>query len=258
MPAVRIGVATSSLRRPVKSALPIASQAGVDGVELDLRSELPAADLSDSAVRQLRKLLEDLRLTVGTAAFPTRRGFGDPQELDRRVGAAQSAMAGAKKIGAGVFVISPGEIAPEGSSNRSLLEDTLAGLSRRADHVGLRLALRVGGDGLTELAGLLESLPSQLVGACLDPAELIAEGVGVDEAVDAVGARLTHVYAADAVRDFSSRGAVSVELGRGSVEWPELLGRLEEHDYRDWLSIKLREGASTEELENAAAYLRAV
>ncbi|TWT78495.1 Xylose isomerase-like TIM barrel [Posidoniimonas polymericola] len=258
MPAVRIGVVTSSLRRPLRSALLSASQSGADGVEVDLRTELPTADLSESAVRQLRKLLEDLRLTVGAAAFPTRRGFGDPRELDRRIAATQAAMAAARKLGARVVVLRLGEPPAADDPQRPLLEDSLQALSRHADHIGVRIALQASGDQLETLAGLLDTLPNHLLGVSLDPAGLIAEGVDIKQAFDAIGRRLSHVYAADAVRDLSTRGAVPVELGRGSVEWPEALGRLEEHDYRDWLFVKLREGAGPDELENAVAYLRAV
>ena len=49
------------------------------------------------------------------------------------------------------------------------------------------------------------------------------------------------VVACDAVREAGTRDAVEVELGRGSADFPELLGRLTEFDYRGWVTIERSE-----------------
>ncbi len=257
MPAPKICVATRSLRCPLRTGLELAGRLGADGVELDLRSELPLTELSPSAIRQLRKLLEDLRLRVGVASFPTRRGFGDPAELDRRLEATRAAMKGAGQLGAKVLVVRLGPVPAQADSPaHTLLVESLTSLARHGEHVGVRLALVASGASIDPLPALLAELPSESLGVSIDPAELLADGHSPGGAAALLGGSLLHLYATDAVRDLSSKGAVVVELGRGSVDWPEFLAQLEEHDYQGWATLLLREGGSLGELENAIRYLR--
>lgn len=259
MPAVRIGVATRSLRRRVRTALDLASRIGAEGVEIDLRTELPASELTPSALREIRKLLDDLRLKVPVASFPTRRGFGDEEQLDRRLAATHMAIQATAQLGGSVLVLQTGPLEEEeGTAGGALLLDSLITLAGHGDHFGVQLALETPSNGIQLLPGLLKQLPQPTVAACLNPAELLAAGQSPSEAASALGDCVGHLYASDAVRDLSARGAVSVELGRGSVDWPELLSLLEEHNYRGWASLALRDGGDPAELENAVAYLRAL
>ena len=79
MVGARIAIATKCLAQPLKKALHTVGAMPCDGVQIDLRHELPESEVSDTGLRQLRKLLDDLNLRVGSAAFPTRRGFADPE-----------------------------------------------------------------------------------------------------------------------------------------------------------------------------------
>ena len=72
---IRVGVALNCFRQPLKKALHTAAELGADAVEIDARTMLRPTDLSDTALRQIRKLLDDLNLTVCAISFPTRRGY---------------------------------------------------------------------------------------------------------------------------------------------------------------------------------------
>lgn len=85
MIGVRVAIQTKCLAQPLKQALHTAGRLEADGVQIDLRQELLPAELSDTALRQLRKLLDDLNLRVGSVAFPTRRGYATTQDLERRL-----------------------------------------------------------------------------------------------------------------------------------------------------------------------------
>src|SRR5690606_458782 len=95
---VRIGIQTRSLRQPLRQALHTASMLGADGVEIDVRSELPVGQLSTTGLRDFHKLLGDLNLRVCAAAFPTRRGYDVADDLERRVAATQAAMRFARDL----------------------------------------------------------------------------------------------------------------------------------------------------------------
>ena len=72
MPQLKVGVHLSSLCVPLERAILLAAKLGADGVEIDARRELKAADMSQTALRQLRKILNDHRLRVCAVAFRTR------------------------------------------------------------------------------------------------------------------------------------------------------------------------------------------
>jgi sugar phosphate isomerase/epimerase len=50
-----------------------------------------------------------------------------------------------------------------------------------------------------------------------------------------------------------------VQLGRGLAEFPELLGILEEHQYRGFITIERRQGENTvAEIADAVRYLKSL
>jgi len=60
-------------------------------------------------------------------------------------------------------------------------------------------------------------------------------------------------------RDPATRRTTEVELGRGSADFPELLGLLSEFNFRGWITIERRESPTPiPDIENAVAFLRAL
>ena len=237
MPALKIGVQLASLRLPLKKALPAAARLGASAVEIDARGEIKAQELSDTAVRQLRRMLDDLNLRVCAVGFQTRRGYDVPEELERRVAATKAAMKFAHAIGAAVVINQVGRVPqkPEGP-NWDLLVQSLTDLAAYGQRVGALLAAQTGTESGADLARLLAALPPQAVGVNLDPAGLLINGHSPIEAVHQLGPNILHVHARDAVRDARGQG-VEVSLSRGSVDFPALLGALSEQNYRGYFSV---------------------
>jgi sugar phosphate isomerase/epimerase len=258
VPALKIGIQTRSLRQPLKQALRTAARLGADGVEIDARSELRPEELSRTAVREFHKLLEDLNLRVSAVAFPTRRGYDELDDLDRRVMATQAAMRMAHELRTDVVVNRVGAAPTDSSEPRfQRLVEALTALAAFGDRVGARLAAQTGSENPQDLLRLIKALPEQTVGVDLNPTGLILAGHSPVEAVEVLGPHILHVHASDAVRDAAGRGR-EVELGRGAADMPELLGRLTEFDYRGWVTIeRLESSEPIREIENAVAYLRA-
>jgi sugar phosphate isomerase/epimerase len=253
-----IAVQTKCLALPLRQALHTAGRTGADGVEIDLRTELPAAELSDTALRQLRKLLDDLNLRIGATAFPTRRGYAEPDQLDRRLEATLAAMRAASRLGSRMQVVTLGPLPLPDASEYAVLVEALTELSGQGNRLGVSLALHTTASP-QELEDLLKRLPEGAAGVALSPADLIHSGVEPLKFVQQAGRRVIHVYANDAVRGWGAAGSADVELGRGSAEFPELLGALEEHGYRGWLTVERRQSRqAADELANAVAYLRSL
>jgi sugar phosphate isomerase/epimerase len=260
MSTVKIGIQTRSLRQPLRQALRTAARLGADGVEIDARGELPPSELSQTGLRELHKLLGDLNLRVAAVAFPTRRGYDDPEDLERRVFATQAAMRFAVDLRTDVVINRVGRVPDSNDDPRfRQLVEALTAVGAYGERVGARLGAQTADASPQDLARLIAALPDHTVGVDLHPGELILAGYSPQEAMDVLGRHVLHVHAADAVRDFGAGRAKPVELGRGTAELPDILGRLTEFHYRGWVTIESRDAANpAAEIENAVAYLRSL
>jgi sugar phosphate isomerase/epimerase len=259
MLGVRVAVQTKCLAQPLRQALHTAAVAEADGVQIDLRQELPAAELSDTALRQLRKLLDDLNLRVASTAFPTRHGYAEPQDLQRRVDATLAAMRAASRLQSRVILISLGTLPAEDDAARTTLVDAMTALAMQGNHLGVQLALQCPSAPPAELKAFLQQLPEGLVGVDVSPADLILNGRRPSEFVETLGGHIMHVFANDAVRGMGGMAGNDVELGRGTADFPELLAMLEEHGYRGWATVERRNSQrAVEEVGNAVRFLRSL
>jgi sugar phosphate isomerase/epimerase len=267
---LKIAVQTKCLAQPLRQALHIAGQLQAEGVQIDLRQELSPAELSDTALRQVRKLLDDLNLRVGSTAYPTRRGYANPEELGRRIQATVEAMRASSRLAARVMLISIGPLpdpdpatpdakSANGVENRSTLIEAITSLAMQANRYGVQLALQCPTAHPVDLKKLLEELPEGLVGVDLSPADLILNGQNPRGYAETLGRHILHVFANDAVRGLGGASGGDAELGRGTADFPELLGLLEEHDYHNWITIERRSSKRpAEDVANAIQFLRAL
>lgn len=255
----RIGLRLASLRQPFRKALHTAAQVGVRGVEVDARNELRPGEMTRTATRQLLKLLDDLNLKVCGVAFPTRRGYADPEQLDRRIQATQAAMQLAYDLRAREVILSVGPIPTEGDPALDLLIDALSGLAAYSDRAGARLALLTDWDNAVELSRVLRLLPEDAVGVAIHPGTLIRRKLSPSQLVEQFGRHVSYVYASDAVGGLAGGQVQEMDLGRGSADIPALLAVLEGLDYQGWVTIDRRETAlSAEQAENAVKFLRSL
>jgi sugar phosphate isomerase/epimerase len=255
----KIAVQTRCLAQPFKQALHTAGRIGADGVQIDARAEITPGELSDTGLRQLRKMLNDLNLRVGSVVFSSQRGYANSQDLERRVAATIEAMRMASRLGASALVFATGQLPLVGTPERATLVDALTALAGQGSRLGVSLAAHCAEAQPSDLVELLGELPEGLMGVDLSPADAIRAGQSPSEVAAALGRHVVHMFANDAVRGLGGSAAIDVELGRGSADVPELLGALEEFDYRGWVTVERRNSPrAIEDCENAIAYLRAL
>lgn len=238
MMGLRIALQTRRLAQPLRQALHTAARLGVDGVQLDLRHEWPAAEITETAARHLRKLLDDLNLRVGSIQFPTRRGFAEAEALEQRVDAAVQALRAASLVKTRLALIMLGNVPAEDDPARGTLLESLALLARHGSRLGVQIALQAPAAAPNAIQALLTELPEGLLGVDVNPAALLLSGQRPREYAAALGPLVLHVFANDAVRGSPGLPGSDVVLGRGSADFPELLAALEEHDYRGWLTVE--------------------
>jgi len=193
--------------------LEAASRLKADAIEIDARTEVHPGDMSGSALRQLRKLLDDLNLRVASVRFATSRGYDTTEELDRRIEGTKKAMKLAYDLGANTVVNSAGYIDPEPDApSRQVLRGVLSDLGKYSHQVGAMLALETGAESLSTLGELVDSLPG------LDDLPKVAKYVLL-------------VHAKDGLPDRARGRGTQVPLGRGIAEFPRIIASLAEHSF---------------------------
>lgn len=217
----------------------MAARLGAEAVEIDARHQLKPAEMSRTAVRHLRKTMEDLNLVVSALSFQTRRGYGDLDDIERRVDATKQVLKMAYDLGTRVVVNQIGRIPGEDRpAERDLMLATLADIGRTSQKAGAFLAARTGTEDGRVLLDLINELPPGSLMVDFDPGNLIINGFSPAEAARALGEHISHVHARDGVQDLAQGRGLEVPLGRGSADFPQLLGILEEHQYRGYFTIQ--------------------
>ncbi len=249
MPGLKIAIQLASLKQPFKKALATAAQLGASAVEIDARVDINAQTISNTGMRELRRLLGDHELRVSAIGFPTRHGYDDHEEIERRVAGTKAIMKFAHGIGAEVVINHVGMVAcDEKSANWKLLVEVLTDLSLYGHQVGARLCARTGTESGADLRRLLDALPQQGIGIDLDPGSLIVAGFSPLETIQEVGANILHIHATDGVQDRARGRGMEVQLGRGSADYPSLVAALAQHRYDGYFTL-MRERSENPPLE---------
>lgn len=260
MVPLKIAVSLADFRLPLKKALLAARQVGAAAVEIDARGELKPHELTDTALRHLRKLLEDTDLRVAAVAFQTRRGYDAPEDIDRRVAATKDALHFARRLGADLVINQVGQVPPDTQSPAwQRLVGVLHDLAAFGQHAGARLAAETGSESGSDLRRLLAALPEGALPVAFNPGKLLINGFAPLEALAELAPDVAYVRAKDAVRDLARARGLEVQLGRGAVDFPAILAMLEDYRYRGYVAID-RQGADDPlaEIAQAVEYLRSL
>lgn len=199
--------------------------------------------------------MDDLNLRVSSVRFQTRRGYDVLADLDRRIDATKAAMRMAFTLGAPYVVNQIGRVPSDTESPRwEQLRTVMEDLGRYGAHIGAFLAAETGTESGEDLAALIRGLENAYVSAALNPGELIINGFSVVDAVRALSADVGLVVAQDGVQDLARGRGIDVPLGQGTADYPQILGMLEDSQYRGWFVVG-RPGCGEAEAANAVQYL---
>lgn len=200
-------------------------------------------------------MTDDLNLQISSVRFQTRRGYDVAADLDRRIDATKAAMRMAFQLGAPHVVNQIGRVpsdtqSPGWQQLRTVMED----LGRQGAHIGAFLAAETGTEPGEHLAVLIGGLENAYVSAALNPGQLIVNGYSVSDAVRALASDIGLVVAQDGVQDLARGRGIEVPLGQGTADYPEILGTLEDAQYRGWFVVG-RPGGGAAEAGEAIQYL---
>lgn len=288
-------------RAQLERGLATAARLGATAVELSARTQLRPNELTDTGLRQLRKLLDDLNLRVAALRFQTRRGYDQLEDLDRRVEGTKAAMRLAYRLGTTAVINQIGTVpdpaqvrqpmveshAADGTTKHDVaaaagpwqgadpitnrwatLHAVLDDLGRYGTHIGAFLVAETGTEPGEWLAKMLDTSEQSFIGVALNPGQLIVNRQSVAAAIAALKDRIQVVSAVDGVLDLAAGRGLSVALGQGTADFPQIFGMLEETHFRgpyivgrsgtDNRSGEGFEGRAIQELREGIEYLRAI
>jgi sugar phosphate isomerase/epimerase len=259
MPLFRIAVPTATYQQPLRRSILLAAAAGADGVQFDLRSEVPPAEFGDTARMQLRHYLSEQRLQVGACTLSTQGTLTDVERLDVRVAAIRKAMEFARQLGSDVLTVRLGTVPPEAAStDYERLGSVLTDLASHGNRVGTTLAVSTLGNAPATLASLLSTIDTGPIGVDFDPAGSVFAGVTPVQGLRDLHDVVAHVQIRDGIRTSEGAG-VETAIGAGDVPWDEFLATVAEADFRGWLTVRRTGGSDRPgDLARGIQYVRNV
>jgi sugar phosphate isomerase/epimerase len=272
---MKLAVTASSLSPNPREVPALARQAGVDGLLFDAYgATLALPDLSQTGRRDFLHLLRNhdrqivgLRVDLGTD------GLTPKADVDRKLSLIERAMDTARGLAAPLVCVDLGPLptpaateaprpkvtqdmaglillptapapvsvpepgqTPEDLAFITHLDPVMIELGRRADRVGVMLALRSDLSSLAALHRTLVAAACPWFGVDLDPVAVLQGSWDLDETFARFAGQISHVRARDAVRGTAGRTKPAV-IGQGSVEWPHVRANLDAAGYHGWLTI---------------------
>lgn len=232
----RLAVATRCLgHSSLVGAIKSAAELNVTGVQFDIRNEIKSGHLSETGRRDLLYRINNRGLTVSGTVFPLQHPLYESERLDLRIHALRDAMRFAYSLKSTVVCFRVGKIPTEDNSpQRKVLIEVLNDLASLANHVGVTLAITPTRDSAESLKAVVEAVTKGPIGIDFDPAHFAMTGQPIAESLRLLHKLVVHVQLRDGVEGID--GGHEEVVGRGQVDWIEILALLGEMDYRGWLT----------------------
>ncbi|HMF13914.1 MAG TPA: sugar phosphate isomerase/epimerase family protein [Gemmataceae bacterium] len=243
MNRLKLGIRLESLGVPLRRALQEVQRLGVTGVQVDAVGDLAPNRLSQTGRREFKHLLRSYDVELTALGCPLRRGLDTIQDQQPRIEHVRKVLSLSFDLGPRLVVVQAGKIPEDAADPRAaVLSESLRALGQQGDRTGTTLALETGlefGAALGQFLGLLDTGG---LGVNFDPANLLLHGFDPYESGRALRGKIVHVHAKDARSARASRAAQEVPVGHGDIDWLQLVGVLEELEYRGWIVIEQESG----------------
>ncbi|QDV30709.1 Xylose isomerase-like TIM barrel [Planctopirus ephydatiae] len=259
-----LSLPTRLFRLPMRQSLQAAQEAGARGVQLDLAREVNGPDWNATALKELQHYASELGLTLASGWLPLRKALFEDDGLDDRLMLIRHAIQLAGKLRLRTVCLRPGHLpqvtennpAISSSKARKILEEVFSDLTRLADHHGVVLCIIPTADAPQSLKEFTNSITTGRLAIDFDSASFAMQGLSVSEAITSLHEQIGHVTLRDGIRDFQ-QGGLETPVGEGTIPWPEVIGTLEEVQFRGWLMpIRTQGQDPLGDTMNGLAYFR--
>jgi sugar phosphate isomerase/epimerase len=151
--------------------------------------------------------------------------------------------------------VEPGSAAAEAEGSGQI-DAAMEEIGKAADRYGVTVAFRSDLASLAALERAIESAACPWFGVDLDPVAILRDSWSMDDVFSRLGGLIRHVRGRDALRG-ADRRTRPAPIGRGSMNWGELLANINAAGYEGWLTVDSLELESRVAAAQAGAeYLR--
>ncbi|OYW20991.1 MAG: hypothetical protein B7Z55_06350 [Planctomycetales bacterium 12-60-4] len=257
MQPLRLAAATRCWKTPLLETLGEVAQLGVEGLQFDLREELPPTALTETGRRDFLHRLRERGLFVASGWVPLQRPLASEYQLERRLAFLRQAMTFAFQLRAPTLCFRCGRLPEDLSKGEGkTLVEILSDLAAHANHVGVVLGLTPSADSATKLGELVGQIKTGPIGIDFDPAHFAMTGQPVTESLRELHSHVVHVQLRDGMRDLAGGGS-EMPVGQGVIDWAELIALLGEMDYRGWLTAIRSQGENkTADIARGLRYVK--
>lgn len=256
---MKIAVGMSHLEGSLKQKVQKICSLPVDGLCFDFRYELKSNEFSQTAIRELRKRLSEFGMVPGPGVFPLRHGILEPDNQDARIQALKSSLELAGKLGTQHFRIDAGvdELHEEMAENQPLI-DILDDLAAYGDKYGVILCVCLPQDKPQTLISLCKAVTRGRLKLDFDPLFSLSADEKPSSMLRELHTVLGHVTGHDGTVDSRGRMKESA-IGRGEVNFDEMIVTLDEIEYSQWMTMVRESGQNPEtDIRNAIQFVKAI
>jgi len=111
-------------------------------------------------------------------------------------------------------------------------------------------------EGLRDFAHFVSNFPAKNLGVLLDIGHLYQMRIDLVEALHLFEDRLSDLHIHDATLEEDYRKATHLPIGKGTINFPDLISRLKEVGYDKWLSLEIR--GTEKEIAESKSYLESL
>ncbi len=277
MPSIQFAIVASTLSQDPREVPQLSREMGFAGLQFDAYgSALRIPDLSGTGRREFRQVLAaqnqqlvGLRLDLGS------KGFGPGADVDRLLNGLDRALESAVGLVAPLVCIDLGPLpepermatpppkitskqagmillpesfavppAEPDSGNPppdpafvSQVEAALGELGELADRYSVVLAFRTDLSSFAAIDHTLRRVHCPWFGVDLDPAAALRDEWSLDEIFSRLGSHIRHVRGRDAIGGVNRRTKPAI-IGRGDIQWDQLLANLDAAAYAGWITLE--------------------
>jgi len=273
-----IGVLLDNFRTDLATALKLAQQVGVQGIQVYSTSgDMAPENLTPQKRRELLDLVKSHGLVISALCGDLGGGgFTKPDKNPEKIERSKRILELAKDLETDVVTTHVGVIPEDSAHPRyAVLQQACGELAEYADSLKAHFAIETGPETGAVLKAFLDSLGSHGVAVNMDPANLVmVTGDDPAQAVRTLGDYIVHTHAKDGRRNYyrdpeevygmveshivTAPSFDELPLGEGQVNWDEYLAALREIGFKGFLTIEREVGDNAYgDIAKAVEFLKA-
>lgn len=245
MARLKVGAFLASFRLDFRSALAMASELELDGLQFSsLHGEIDIEDISAARAAEIVDIFGDYGLVI-SAVCGDIGGFSleDADEAMRRVERTLRIMDITKSLQTSIVQTHIGFIPEDFSDPRvSVLRRSLERIGEYGQKTGVVLATETGPEPASTMKRFLDTIQIPSIRVNYDPANLAMNGFDQIAGVYELKDYIVHSHAKDGRREPDAKGRQEQALGEGDVDFPRYIAAMDEIGYDGFYIIERETG----------------